>query len=215
MCDPVTLAVSAGLAAAGTGLQMAGQQKAVNAQRDAANAERIRQRGYQDQQAASVAQATDRAAAPRVEQDMAAETARREADLRAVSQPQTAYLPGQDSGPQIVRDEVDRNRSVASAFTNQQAGARANLGGWQDALFGVNRDLGRFGQDITTQSGFAQGSRALLPGDTDAARMRGQGLRTAGDLFQIGSMVAAPAAGMFRGGGALSSLFARQGGAKT
>ena len=203
MCEPVSLMTAASLAATavGTGMQIRGQQQARSAQNDAVAAERIRQQGIQERQAGVTAQATEQAAPERVQQATTDATAVRDAALRAATPAQTGYMPGQSSGPQIVRDEVDRQRQVAANFTNQQGGARAALGGWADSLFGLRQGIGRAQQNLQTQAGFARGSGSVLPLEMDKAGMAGQGMRTAGDLFVTAPRLASGLSGMFSTGG--------------
>lgn len=210
MCDPVS-AISAAALAAGTGAQIMGQNQARKAQRGVVAAERGRQQGYQERQAAAVDTATQGASRPAVEAATAERTAARAADLREAAPQQTGYLPGQSAGPQIVRDEVDRQRGIVSAFTNQQGDARAALGGFGDAVFRANTGIGRAAQDVGVQGGFARGSAGLLPLDLNAASYKGQGLRTAGDLLVLAG-TAAPGLAQSK---TLGSIFARGGGVKT
>lgn len=184
MCEPVSLATAASLAATAIGstMQIQGQKKAQSAQQDVANAERIRQQGFQQRQQSEVDAAIPQVSRPQVETNMAAATGQREAALREASPTQTGYLPGQGNGPQVVRDEVDRRRAEVADYTGQQAAARAKIGGWADALYGVRTNVARTAQNVQTQGGFARGSLTPMQSEMSAAGYQGEGMRTGGDL---------------------------------
>jgi hypothetical protein len=207
MCNPVA-AIAIGSALAGTAMQVQGQRQATRAQNDVASAERIRQDGSRARSIAFTDTAREGASRGTTDQAMAQSAAERAVDYRAaapVPAAQGGYLPGQGGGPQVVRDEVDRQRGLAAAFSNQQAGARANLGGWSDALFGARTGIARAGQGAAQESSFSRGSASLLPGDMQAAAQRGANWRMAGDLVAGGGNLAAGTYGGPNGWGSLFS----------
>lgn len=210
MCDPVT-AVALGAAAAGTGLQVAGQRQSDRAEASAIRNETARQNRIADASRTRLDTTLGQVSQSMSDAEMARATDSRAESMRAASSlpgPGQGYLPGQAAAPQIVRDEIDRQRGLSSMFLNQQAGARANLGGWSDALFNSRVASGRGAQDIGTNASFARGSAGVLPLEMRAAAGRGAGLRTAGNLVAGAGMLAAPWAG-----GQLSGLFATPQGA--
>lgn len=216
MCEPTTLAALAlATTAAGTGMQMHGQRQAQKAQQGAVEAETVRQRGYQQQAQGYVDTAREGAARPEVDSATARATGEREIANRAAAAVPAAmggYLPGQMAGPQIVRDEVDRQRGLASAFTSQQAGARANLGGWNDALMGVRTGIIRSGQGIAQQGSFGRGSAGVLGNELQAAGGAGAGMRMLGDAVTTFGPMAATSFGGTNGWG---NIFAAGGGRKS
>lgn len=192
MCSPA-LGVALGSAVVGSAMQMQGQRQAQAAQSRTMAAEQARQDSFAAASRDRVGTATDRVGAPATIAATEAATADRAAELRRVSTPATGqYLPGQGDAPQIVRDEIERRRAEAAGYLDQQGDARARLGGWGDALFGARQEIGRSGQDVATEAGFARGSAAVLPAELRAAQQRGQGWRTAGDLVTAGGMLGAP-----------------------
>jgi hypothetical protein len=197
MCsvDPVSLGVALGSAALGSAMQQQGQRQAQSAQRATMGAETARQNTFAAASRDRVGAATDRTGAQPTMAASEAATADRAAENRRVSAlpaAGTEYLPGQGDASQLVRDEVDRQRGVAGAYVGQQGDARANLGGWGDALFGNRIEIGRSGQDVSTNAGFSRGSAGVLPMELSAARGQGQGWRTAGDLVTGAGLLAAP-----------------------
>jgi hypothetical protein len=194
MCDPVT-AVALGSAAAGTAMQMQGQRQAQSAQRRTMADETARQNTFAAASRDRVNTATDRTGAQPTMAASEAATADRAAENRRVSAlpaAGTEYLPGQGDASQLVRDEVDRQRAKAGGYVQQQGDARANLGGWGDALFSNRQEIGRSGQDVSTNAGFARGSASVLPLELRKAQTAGQGWRTAGDLALGAGLLAAP-----------------------
>lgn len=197
MCEPAT-AVAVGSALAGTALQYRGMQEASNAEADAIRAETGRQTRLADASRARVDQALSGVSRQSLDAETERATADRTVELRAAGRdlPNAgAYLPGQDSAPQIVRDEVDRRRALTEAFLDSNATNRARLGGWGDALFGGNIGIGRSAQDVATNAGFARGSASVLPLEQRGAMARGANTRMLGDLTVLGGTMAAPYAG--------------------
>lgn len=183
MCEPTTIAALAATAI-GSAMQIQGQRQAQRAQQGAIEAESVRQRGYQQEAQGYVDTAREGAARPQVENATARAAGEREAANREAAAVPTAmggYLPGQTAGPQVVRDEVDRQRGIAAAFTGQQAGARANLGGWTDALMGVRTGIGRAGEGVAQAASFGRGSAGVLGNELQAASQKGALMRGLGD----------------------------------
>jgi len=186
-------------------MQGIGAGQGARAQAGATNAEIGRQRGFQDASFSALdrtVRGTDRAT---VDADAAAAAQSRRAAARTAAAPAMAagYLPGMAGAPQIVRDETDRRRALANMFVDQQIGARATLGGFDDADLRQRIAAGRSAQDIATQAGFARGSASVLPAARMAAGTRGQNLRTAGQLVQTAGMLGGMTYGGPRGWGSL------------
>jgi hypothetical protein len=213
MCEPTTIAALAATAV-GSAMQMQGQRQAQRAQRGAVEAENTRQRGYQQQAMGYVDTAREGASRPEVESATArAVDERATANRAAAAVPQAmgGYLPGQAGAPQIVRDEVDRQRGIASLFAGQQADARAGLGGWSDALQGVRTGITRSGQGIAMQGSFGRGSAGVLGNELQAAGGAGAGMRALGDAVVTFGPAAAT---RFGGSDGWGRVFSRSGGTK-
>jgi len=207
MCD-VTAAIALGSAVAGSALQSRGAAQAQKAEAGVAAAERGRQDGYRRTAMNYVDTAREGASRPALDAGAASAAAGRAASLRTAGQvpaAQGGYLPGMESGPQSVRDEVDRQRGLASAFVGQQGDARAALGGWGDAMQASRTGIARSGQGVATEAGFARGSADAMPAEITAAGSKGSGTRMLGDLVAGGGNLAAATYGGAKGWGSLFS----------
>lgn len=112
-------------------------------------------------------------------------TADTEGAAAAASAPAQTALPTSSSS--LVQSREASERAEARNYTDQQGRALANMRSFGDTFDTLGnlfeRDMGRFG---VVQS-LRRASQAVLPAELQAAQSRGQGLRTLGDLFSLGS----------------------------
>lgn len=200
MCD-TTSGLALGTAGVGSALQIAGQNQAAKAQTNAAAAQAAvkrdalaKQGAYRDQNMASVQQTTQQASPDALAASTAGSAAKRSADYTAATaSPTDAALSGSAGGNQFVSDALSKSRAANDQYFAGQSGALANMGGWSDALQGLNFSLGRNAQGINTTNSFARGDASLLPGQLRAIQPKagaGRTLSGLGDLVVGGGQLA-------------------------
>lgn len=187
MCLP--LAVIGALAAAGgMGMQYAGQKKADHALSRAFSAERGRQQAFQQDQIGAYKDSLDSVARMATPEAQDAAAANRLNAFKAVTLDAnpavTGYLPSAGSAPQIVADAGAAAGARENATTSKLSQALANMAGMGDLQFGTDINIGRNSQKIGQIGGFMRGSMDALQPELDAAKLKGQGLRTLGGLAQ-------------------------------
>jgi len=181
MCDPLTI----GLAVASAGLQFVGNKQAQNATKQRLNAENIRQNQMNQQQDAALDESYQ--AAGKLKDEGAQQEAvnnRRQAFIQALNtRPANQnYLPGMDSAPQVVADAARATGAQQDAFSQNQAGALANLTGMEDMLQNTGFMLGRTGQSIDQIARDKARSADALRAELEAARHKGAVFRGLGQL---------------------------------
>lgn len=181
--------------------------RAAKARDQALGAERIRQRGF-DQEADALNS--------RSQENFEGFEGKREAKSEALGDYFTTEVP---TGPNataasvmpsatndIVTREMNKKSGEAKRFTDQQAGALAEMRSFGDLLGENSRAMARDGSEISQIGGFKRGSSNILPLEMEAAAQKGQGLRTFGDILGgVGGI--ALNAGLTRGPGAGGGLF--------
>lgn len=205
MCFPPAIIAGAALALGGMGMQYVGQRKADKAQSRTFTREQARQKQFQGEQNArfedslnSSRELTD----PNAVADAVAARAASYAEAAKSAAPAAeGYLPGSSSAPSIVATAAQEAGAKADANTASLGQALAQLGGFGDQLQKTNIQIGRDSQTIDQIGGFKRGSMDVLQSELDAAKQKGQTLRTLGGLAQsIGQM--ALSGGMGGAGGA-------------
>lgn len=200
MCDPVSISI--GLTAAGSVAQAAGQAKAQKAQRGAVEAERIRQKGYQDQSDAALAES--KAHATKSSQDI--EQGKAEGERKAAYDAANAAaqapvvaagdnLAGDQTANAVVNNEASKVARNTNNYATQQGIAKAALQGFNDVQLGNSLYNARQLQDQARIGHFMQGSSNVLPLEMEAAARQGQGLRTLGSALAAGGSIVGMGAG--------------------
>lgn len=198
MCDPVTGAALAGSAVA-SGLQIAGQNQAQRAQINTAR-QAVQQQEMRQQEGIDAARGEIAAYNPSTLRTSADGATERRAAYYApsvVSQPGAAPLAGMTTS--ATQNYLDALRGRVAAYQTQQAGAKARLGGLADAFVTAGQAQQRGSERIARTSNFAAGDLSTLQPKLNAAAYKGQGLRTAGDLLGVASVLAPAAGGAFGG----------------
>jgi|GEM_PF-5399651 len=198
MCDPVTGLALAGSAAA-SGLQIAGQQQAQRAQVNAAR-QSVQQQQAHQQEGIDAARGEIAAYDPSTLRSSADSATERRTAYYApsvVSQPGGAPLAGMTTS--ATQNYLDALRSRHAAFQTQQAGAKARMGGLADAFVTAGQAQQRGGERIARAGNFAAGDLSTLQPKMNAAAYQGRGLRNAGDMLGLASVMAPAAAGGFGG----------------
>ena len=199
MCDPISIGLA--VAAAGTVAKYAGDQQAKRATVGAYTAEQARQKektAQQDQLLDQSYQTASKLKDPNAQQE--AVDARRAQFIAALNArpADQAYLPGQDSAPQVVADAASARGARQDAYSQQQAEALARMTGFGDQLFGTQIQLGRNSQGIGQLGRDKANSAGVLDAEMRAAQFKGSTLRGLGDLAQ---MIGTSMAGGGMGGG--------------
>lgn len=115
---------------------------------------------------------------------------------------ETATSPLPSSGSNIVNQEIGKQKAKANAYSDQQAGALANLRSFGD-LMGENAlATARNDALIGNQQSFMRGSAAVLPAELQAANNAGSGWRMAGTIMGGLGSLAGMGAGAGLGGAA-------------
>lgn len=194
MCDPLTIAGIA-LTAGSEVANGIGASKAQHARDDALAAERIRQRGL-DREAANVnAKSQDRYL------DFGGQQGQKASDLGQYFTDQkidnandnaavTNEMTMPQSGSNVVTREIDKQKAKADAYGNQQGEALGQLRSFGDLLGGIGREQARDAGTIGQIGGFKAGSENVLPLELDAASHAGDGLKTFGDILNLGGSLA-------------------------
>jgi hypothetical protein len=199
-------------------MQADGQQKAEKARQQTLADETARQTTFRRQGIHNVEQAAEQSARPAVDQALAQNTDRREANLAAVTGAPPAATPNGIGGNAVVAGALDANRGRTNAMLSQTNAALANTGGWGDALFGIQRAGQRSAEGVAQAIGNARGSGGTLGGRLAADAYAGSNLRTAGNgVVALGALApgALSASGYGSGGGWLSAFGGRDGGFKS
>lgn len=201
MCDPISL----GLLAAGTAMQVVGNNQAKRASWDAYNAEQTRQKAKTAEQDNLLDQSystADKLKDPNAQNDAAAKRTAAFVSALNARPATTAYLPGQDAAPKVIADTAANAAAGQSAYSNQQAGALANMTGANDQLLNTNLALNRNSQTIGQLGQDKYHSAQVLDSELNAAKYKGGTLRGLGGLGQLLGMAALnPFAGMGAGVG--------------
>ncbi|CAB4120906.1 hypothetical protein UFOVP4_4 [uncultured Caudovirales phage] len=214
MCDPISIA--AALTVAGTAANYAGNKQAERASLSAFNTEqRIQKQKTAEQDLAldNSNNTTKKLLDPNAQAD--AVNARKEAFIAALNTRPAGqdYLPGQEGAPTIVADAAAKASADQRSYSEQQAGALANMQGFGDQMFGTNIAVGRNGQMIGQLGKDKFNSANVLDSELRAASYKGQDLRNIGTLAQqIGLSMLAGGAGSAAsgaGGKILSSAMPR------
>jgi hypothetical protein len=183
LCDPLTIA-GAALTAGSTVANAAGQARAAKARDQALAAERIRQRGFDQEAAALNTQAQDTFQDFEGQRETKSESL---GDYFASEVPTPANATAASVMPtatnDIVTREMNKKSGEAKRFTDQQAGALAQMRAFGDVLGDGSRTMARAGSEIGQIGGFKRGSSNVMPLELDAAAQKGQGLRVLGDLL--------------------------------
>jgi len=164
-----------------------GANKAASAVNAANMAERIRQKQFDDEQAAITAQALGRYDDMQGQQEQAA------TDLtgmftQVMDQPAAtpaAALP-QSSSNLVVQNEAAA-KDDARATAMDRARRLGTFRGFGDALGGIQRLQGRDNAQLGLIGSMRRGSQGVLPMELDAASQKGQGWMMLGDLLNLGS----------------------------
>lgn len=209
MCDPLTIA-GAALSVGSTVANSIAANRQAKARDDALAAERIRQRGYDNETQVLNTRSQDRYKDFEGQREVKAKslgdyftaTAPSEANAVAASVMPTATND-------IVTREMNKKSGEAKQFTDQQAGALAQMRSFGDLLGDASRLQARDGAEIGQIGGFKRGSSNVVPLELEAAAQKGRGMQFLGDMLGgFGGL--ALNAGLTRGPGA-GGLF---GGAK-
>lgn len=119
----------------------------------------------------------------------------------SLPQPVQTALP--ESSSNLVTSREESERADARGFTDQQAGALAQMRSFGD-VFG---DFGRENQRDMGETGiiqsFRRGSQSVLPAELRAAEQKGAGMRTLGDMLSLGTSLTMS----MPGGGGLTRIF--------
>lgn len=99
-----------------------------------------------------------------------------------------ALLPASTST--ITVQEQGKQGGKATAFTKQQADAKANLRSFGDILGAANRGQAEDLAKIGMLNGFRRGDQGALGLELEAASQKGQQARFIGDLFKMGAQAA-------------------------
>lgn len=191
-----------------------GANKAASAIASANAAERMRQKQFDDEQAALTAASQARY------QDFEGQQEQKAADLSgmftevmdAPAAEPIAPLPASSSNL-VVAKEADA-RNTARAAAEDRARRLGTFRGFGDALSGIQRLQGRDNAQLGLIGSMRRGSQGVLPLELDAASQKGQGWMMLGDLLNLGAgLTTGPAltgGRMFGGGlniGRSGSLF--------
>lgn len=182
-----TFLLPALFAAGSTALNYSGAKKQDRALAGAQAAERIRQDRLDEEAFALNQRSQDRYEdAPEQAETRSGELA----DLfrGAVEAPAAQPSVGM---PQSSSNVVNNAVAKAAAGTAQRSSDRAdqmgNLRGFADFFGDTQRNNARDFGELGLLGGFKRGSAGVLPAELDAASQKGGGLRTLGDLFNLGA----------------------------
>lgn len=191
MCNPVL--IGAALLASGTGAQIIGNNMAKRAVANTLLLEQNNQKRMTAQQDQALAGSMKSA------QDLNNQAVRQEAiDRRkqafmqalgtsAANQP---IVPAAESAPAVVGDYALRTNAAEQADMAQQAGALANMTGFNDSLFNTQVGIGRGGEAIDQVARDKARSAEILNNELVHAQSRGGTLRGLGGIAStIGGMM--------------------------
>lgn len=181
------MAIPIAMMVAGTLAKMQSDSQQQKAREDVMAAENARQQGYQ-QEAAAV---QDKAVAgfDRAKQDATQEqqfVRRSDANVGALKSESPENIPISDSQPAVVKSTIARALNDAMTRGTDEAKAKARLGSFGDLQFVNGVDLNRSGQQQGQFGSFARGSSGVVPMEMQHANSAGGGMRTFGNLLQMG-----------------------------
>jgi hypothetical protein len=200
MCNPVVISLA--MTAAGSAAQAAGQAKARKAMQDAREAERIRQAGLTGQSNELISESLAHADRTTSDKGQAAAEAKRNADYAAAAAstpsataPKTEITAGDTNANKVIDSESAARSAAALGLATQQGGAKAALQGFSDKNLSDILYNNRMLQRQNTIGNFMQGSAGVLPYEIDAASRKGNGLKSLGDILNIGGAAVGMGAG--------------------
>lgn len=183
MCDPMTIA-GAALSVGSTVANSVAASREAKARDAALGAERVRQRGLDQEAQAINARSQDSFENFDTKQEAKAASL---GDYFASEVPSPANTAAASVMPTATNDIVTREMSKQSGeakqFTDQQAGALAQLRAFGDLLGDNSRAMARDGSEIGQIGGFKRGSSNIVPLELEAASQKGRGARVLGDLL--------------------------------
>lgn len=183
MCDPLTIA-GAALTVGSTVANSAAASREAKARDQALAAERIRQGGFDREAAALNTKSQDSFENFEGQRETKAENL---GDYFASAVPSPANAVAASVMPtatnDIVTREMNKKSGEAKQFTDQQAGALAQMRSFGDLLGDNSRGMARSASEIGQIGGFKRGSSNIIPLELEAAQQKGRGLRTLGDLL--------------------------------
>lgn len=188
MCLPVLAIAGIAASLAGAGMNYMGQRKAESAMNSTFNKERSRQKGFEAEQNAKFQDSLAETGKVTDPAEAAKAAAAREAALSAATKSAApaaeGYLPGSGSAPAIVAEAGAKAGAKADAATANLAAALGRIGGVNDQMMHNNIAIARNSQAIDQLHGFKRGSLDVLSAEMEAAKRKGQTLRTLGSLAQ-------------------------------
>lgn len=183
MCDPLTIA-GAALSVGSTVANNMAASKQAKARDQALAAERIRQQGFDREAQALNTQSQDRYQDFEGQREVKAESL---GDYFATEVPTEANAAAASVMPtatnDIVTREMNKKAGEAKQFTDQQAGALAQMRSFGDLLGDTSRLQARDGAEIGQIGGFKRGSSNIVPLELEAAAQKGGGLKFLGDVL--------------------------------
>lgn len=206
MCDPVTLTAVA-LTAAGTAANAQGQGEARHAAKGAVTTEIGRQNVIRDKSYASEGDTLAGMARPVQDQLQGNAERSRAANYTAPIGAAPFVSPFAGSNPAIA-GEFARTGGIQQSKSLGEALAKAKLDSYGDANLATNLRTQHNSQDIAFNSNQARESNAVLPLELEAAKRKGQGMRSLGDaLTAAGAIAGMSGAGLFGSGAAGATTF--------
>lgn len=200
MCTPVAIALS--LTAAGSAAQAAGARRAAKAMEGARVAESLRQKGFQKEADAIVAESLASSGRGSTEQGMKEAAASRAAaadaavaEVRKPVEATGANIAGDQSGNQVLLNESDLQAAKNLGFATQQGRAKADMLSFNDITFQNAINNIRAGQKLGVVGNFMRGSSDVLPVELEAASRKGENLKTFGTLLNTAGSIVGMGAG--------------------
>lgn len=189
MCEPVTIASAAALAA-GTVMSGVGRQQANKAYFGAANAEGTRQRAFGEQAYGAFTRGLDKMEPGTEQASLKDAQAKRTAAAQAnVTNFSAIPAGGVGTAPKVITDAYERGAKSARDYGLDYGARTGTLEGYGDRLFSRGVDIGRTRQDIDKYGNFSRGSMSVLPVELEGAQTKGSSLRGWGELFSgLGSL---------------------------
>lgn len=183
MCDPLSIA-GAALTVGSTVANSAAASREAKARDQALAAERIRQRGFDQETAALNTQSQDSFQDFEGQRQSKAQSL---GDYFASAEPVGANATAASVMPTATNDivvrEMAKKSGEARRFTDQQAGALAEMRSFGDLLGDNSRGMVRSASEIGQIGGFKRGSSNIIPLEMEAAQQKGRGLRMLGDVL--------------------------------
>lgn len=181
--------LAVGLGGASVVANNAAARKDRSARKKVMRAENARQQEMQDQASRINKDTIEEFDRGNQEQNIAAQAQKRERFIQEhMPDGDTTSIPVSEGAPMTVKSDLGKRIADALSYGRGHATRMAKLGSYGANQFDNNVTLGRAGIDLGRINNTSQRSQNIAQNELMAANSAGDGLRTLGDVFRLGSM---------------------------